>query len=334
MITRDPRARPRIAISTGDPNGIGPEVILKALCRPDIRALANFTITGPKRVFESVRDDKGRALLPVITRDADDALVFAEPEGAADYSPELGKVCRAGGLIAGVSIEAALQLARQGAADAVVTAPISKHALNLAGYAFPGHTELLAKYFEVDKVVMMMVCDAFRVALVTTHCALSRVSSLLSKDGIVTTVRILHSDLVTRFEIRRPRIAVCALNPHAGEHGMFGKEEQTIISPAISELKNAGFEVDGPYPADTLFTTIEQNKYDAYLAMYHDQGLIPAKMRSFERTVNYTAGLPVVRTSPDHGTAYDIAGKGIATSTSIEEAIKLASALAAKKQES
>ena len=244
-----------------------------------------------------------------------------------------GEVSKSGGMIAGKALEMALKLALTGEAQAVVTAPISKEALNLAGYSYPGHTEFFAENTKVEDVVMILLSGGFRVGLVTTHCALSEVAQLLTSEKILRKLQIANQDLRTRFKIANPRIAVAALNPHAGENGMFGHEEQEIITPAIAAARKLGLDVSGPFPADTLFARIDKQKFDLYLAMYHDQGLIPLKMKTFGKGVNYTAGLPFIRTSPDHGTAFDIAGKGMADSSSMEEAIKLAVELAKNSRE-
>ncbi|MCH7756308.1 4-hydroxythreonine-4-phosphate dehydrogenase PdxA, partial [candidate division KSB1 bacterium] len=185
----------------------------------------------------------------------------------------------------------------------------------------------------VEDVVMILLSDRFRVGLVTTHCALSEVAQLLTSERILRKLQIASQDLHTRFKVTNPRIAVAALNPHAGENGMFGHQEREIIIPAIAAAKKLGLDVSGPFPADTLFARVDKQKFDLYLAMYHDQGLIPLKMKAFGKGVNYTAGLPFIRTSPDHGTAFDIAGKGIADSSSMEEAIKLAVELAKNSRE-
>ncbi|MFQ5649200.1 MAG: 4-hydroxythreonine-4-phosphate dehydrogenase PdxA [bacterium] len=328
--------RPTIAITVGDPNGIGPEIILKALVRREMRSRARFAIIAPKSVFDPALAETVKFELAVVRQTScldglKDDIVFIDPGLPEEFRVTPGRETKAGGQVAGRSLERALEFAVAGKVEAIVTAPLAKHLLNLAGYNYPGQTEFLADYLKVEDVVMTMISDRFRVALATTHCALSQVASLVTVRRIGKTLQVLDNDLRSRFSVREPRIAVCALNPHAGEKGMFGLEERTVISPAITEARRRGILAEGPFPADTLFSEPLGKKYDAYVAMYHDQGLIAAKMQSFERAVNYTAGLPVVRTSPDHGTAFGIAGKGVAISTSMEEAIKLASALAAEK---
>jgi len=312
-------ARPIIAVTLGDPNGIGPEVVLKAASHLASRKEVRVVITGPKSVFEFYRR---------FGAGVDHPFTVLEPNLEQEIIPEPGKMTKAGGLVAGRSLDFAIDLVLNREADALVTAPVSKEALNAAGYDFPGQTEFLANRCHSKNYLMMLLSDNFRVGVVTTHCPISKVAGLLSTELILTKLRILHHDLQDRFGIQAPRIAVTGLNPHAGEGGLFGNEEIAMITPAVERARDEGIGVSGPLPADSLFARIEQQRYDAYLAMYHDQGLIPLKMKSFGRAVNYTAGLPLLRTSPDHGTAFDIAGRGTADSGSMEEAIKLAAALA------
>lgn len=266
----------------------------------------------------------------VATREDElEALTFEVGKG---FQIEPGKLTAGAGEIAARSLALAVQLAVEKKVDAVVTAPLSKKSLNLAGYSYPGQTEFLAEKTRTGDVVMVLLSGSFRVGLVTTHCAIAEVSSLLSKGKILSKLKILNEDLRSRFGISSPRIAVTALNPHAGEDGLFGNEEFEIISPAIRAANKSGIDVRGPFPADTLFARVETQDFDAYLAMYHDQGLIPLKMKSFGHGVNYTAGLPIIRTSPDHGTAFDIAGKGVADPGSMVEAINLAVKLATRSK--
>lgn len=311
------KSLPTIAITVGDPNGIGPEVIRKALSKKEIQEICHPVVIGPFSLFEQLAG-KGQLLSPELNEE-----IKLRPGG----------VSKSGGRIAGKALEMALKLVLTGEARAVVTAPISKEALNSAGYAYPGHTEFFAEKTKVEDVLMILMGCGFRVGLVTTHCALAEVVQLLTSERILRKLQIANQDLRTRFKITNPRIAVAALNPHAGENGMFGHEELEIITPAIEAARKQGVDVNGPFPADTLFARVDKQKFDLYLAMYHDQGLIPLKMKAFGKGVNYTAGLPFVRTSPDHGTAFDIAGKGVADSSSMEEAIKLAVELAKNSRE-
>jgi len=311
---------------------------LKALRRPEIVRAARFRILGPKRFFYPYAGDADRALLERESEfeggsgGAADSS-FVEPPGICDLAPSgAHEVNREAGLVSGQAIEAAIDQARAGQVDAIVTAPICKAALNLAGFHYPGHTEFLAQRFG-SRVVMMMVAGPLRVALATTHCALSEVPLRLNEEVITRSLAITHAALSENFGIADPSVAVCALNPHAGEGGLLGVEEKEIISPAVEKAVQQGMRVAGPFPADSLFAAARKPRYDAYLAMYHDQGLIPLKMVAFGRAVNFTAGLPVVRTSPDHGTAFDIAGKNRADSRSMEEAVKLAIELVSKRRD-
>ncbi len=206
----------------------------------------------------------------------------------------------------------------------MVTAPISKEALNLAGYSFPGQTEMIALLSRSQNVAMMLVSDTMRVGLVTIHSALKDVAANISKEKVIEKIAIIDASLKKDFRLKKPRLAVLALNPHAGEKGLFGTEDDGMIAPAIADSKAAGILAEGPFSADAFFGIHAYKKYDAVVAMYHDQGLIPLKMSSFGKGVNFSAGLKIIRTSPDHGTAYDIAGKNKANLSSMIEAIKLA----------
>jgi len=224
-------------------------------------------------------------------------------------------------------IEEAVTRVFDGTIDAITTAPISKKALSEAGYSYPGHTELLAELTGSKEYVMMLAGERLKVALVTIHCSLRDVFHLLTAEKIVTTIRITHDALVKFFGEAHPKIAVAALNPHAGEEGLFGNEEKEIIKPAIMQAQQLGFTIEGPLPPDTLFYHAAQGKYSAVISMYHDQGLIPLKLLHFEDAVNITLGLPLIRTSVDHGTAYNIAGTGKANPLSLVNALKLAAGM-------
>lgn len=308
--------RPVIAVTLGDPNGIGPEVALKALSRLVSRERFEPVIVGPKSVYEFYSKSDNRS------------FTIWEPTVEQEVIPEPGEMTASGGMVAGLTLDFAIAQVVNGKADALVTAPVSKAALNAAGYDFPGQTEFLATRSHSRNYLMMLLSGKFRVGVVTTHCPIAHVAGLLNTDLVLNKLRILNDDLQSRFGIQTPQIAVTGLNPHAGEGGLFGNEEIEIIAPAVERAMDGGMHVSGPFPADSLFARIERQAYDAYLAMYHDQGLIPLKLRSFGKAVNYTAGLPIIRTSPDHGTAFDIAGRGAADSGSMEEAIKLAVELA------
>jgi 4-hydroxythreonine-4-phosphate dehydrogenase len=230
------------------------------------------------------------------------------------------------------SIIRAVRMAQDKEIAAMVTCPIRKDLMNQAGYHFEGHTQLIAHLTETDDYVMMLAGDRLRVTLATIHCAIKEVPIILNQADIIKTIRITAGSLQTDFRFTNPRIAVAALNPHAGESGLFGKEEQHIIIPAIQEAKEQGFYVEGPFPADTLFFKAASGQFDAVVAMYHDQGLIPLKLLHFSDAVNVTLGLPIVRTSVDHGTAYDIAGKGMADPSSLKAAVRMAVSMAKNRE--
>ncbi len=326
------RRTPIIAISMGDLNGIGPEIILKSTITPEIRQLCRPLLVGSLEVFEYYAR---RLRLRILLRESDAKPISKSPDGleVVDVRPferpmiEPGKAAVSSGMYAGESVERAVTLCLNGSADAMVTGPTSKETMNNAGYRFPGQTEMVAQLAGRAKPMMMMVAGTFRVALATVHLPLKEVSRALSASLIVRKLSILNSALIDDFGIRRPRVAVLGLNPHAGEGGLFGNEETRIISPALGRARRSGIIADGPFPSDGFFGTHSHARYDAVLAMYHDQGLIPLKMAGFDIGVNYSAGLPIVRTSPDHGTAYAIAGKGVANHRSMLEAIRLAVAI-------
>ena len=221
-----------------------------------------------------------------------------------------------------------------GQAAGIVTAPINKAAINAAGYHFPGHTELLAQRCNTDKVVMMLAGSKLKVCLVTTHLAYTDVPHALTSQEIIATIRITATSLKQQFGIDKPRLAVLALNPHAGENGLFGDEESRVITPAIDAVRGEGIDADGPHSADTLFYFAARGEYDAVICMYHDQGLIPLKLLHFEDAVNVTLGLPIVRTSVDHGTAYNLAGSGSANCSSLAAALKMADHMAVSLEDS
>lgn len=325
-----------IAITIGDINGIGPEIILKALSQKQLWAQCRPIILAPKTILMQQLQilhldfEVKEAFKEIDSPLSDNVFEVMGIEVEEQVKSEPGKISITSGRIAGRALEMAIDMALKKTVDAIVTAPISKIAFNLAGYDYPGHTEFLAVQTHTKDYVMVLLSGDLRVGLVTTHCPISKVPKLLSKEKILNKLQTLNHDLINRFNINNPRIAVTALNPHGGEGGILGSEEQKIIIPAINLAKEFGIEVEGPFPADSLFAHTEHDKYEAYLAMYHDQGLIPLKMKSFGKAVNYTAGLPIIRSSPDHGTAFDIAGKGMADPGSMVEAIKLAISMANK----
>ncbi len=326
---------PVIAITAGDVRGIGPEVILKALTRHDWRGV-RFRIIDPagavaywaRRLSISVSWPTVRSLAE--RQVENDVIVYRT---SADLPEFDGNATAARcGEWAMQAVEQAVKWALRDQVQAVVTAPISKEAIAAAGYTVPGHTEYLAQLCAAPQPVMMLVAGDMRVALVTTHIPLQAVPAAVTREAVERCLQVVHHELVSRFGIERPVIAVAGLNPHAGESGRFGREEEILIAPAVAAAKKQGMLVEGPFPADALFSRIRmQRNFDAIVAMYHDQGLIPLKLVAGGRGVNYTCGLPIVRTSPDHGTAMDIAGRGTADETSMVEAIRLAVELAQKR---
>ncbi len=328
--------KPVIAITCGDFNGIGPEIVLKSLRSRPVRSLCTPVIVGPKEVFAHYGSHLGRAfrLVPfslvreqrwklLSGRTGRDVPLFVS-SSVPRTAIRPGRVTAPAGEAATRAIERALLLVQLGIAQALVTAPVSKQALHLAGVNYPGQTEMLQALTGSPGVAMMLVSPSLRVGLVTIHLPLSRVAPALSRDLIRSRIAIIHRSLIEDWNIRRPRLAVLGLNPHAGEGGDLGMEERSIILPALHAIRNSGIQADGPFPADAFFARYRPGQYDAVVAMYHDQGLIPLKMSAAGRGVNFSAGLPVVRTSPDHGTAPDLAGRGKADPSSMIEAIVLA----------
>lgn len=317
----------KVGITLGDVNGIGPEVVLKAL--DDSRILSEFTpvVYGSTKLLSHVKRAAGLDQVNWLgCQDATDAKrkkLNVVQVWSDEFEPQWGQKTAEGGSYSLKSLEAAVQDLTTNKIDVLVTAPISKETIAKAGFAFAGHTEYLADKAGAEPL-MMMVADELRVALVTTHCALKEVSGMLIKDLILNKIRLVQQSLVKDFGCVKPRIAVLGLNPHAGENGKMGSEEQEVITPAINQAQQEGLMVFGPYPADGFFGSEARGKFDAVLAMYHDQGLTPFKALAFDQGVNYTAGLPIVRTSPDHGTAFDIAGEDKASADSMRQAIYLA----------
>ncbi|HEY7535524.1 MAG TPA: 4-hydroxythreonine-4-phosphate dehydrogenase PdxA [Thermodesulfobacteriota bacterium] len=306
--------KPTIGITMGDPNGIGAEVIVKSLVCDELQNLCTPLVFGDMDILEEAKK--------LIGVKADINVVNISNFGRTMLSP--GCVNKQAGAASLIYIKEAVLRALEGEIDAVVTAPICKESIHLAGAKYPGHTEMLQELTGAKKVAMMLEGGRFRVVLVTIHCALSDVPRMIDEDKICSTIELANEALIELFGIPEPKIVVSALNPHAGEGGAFGNEEIIHIIPAIKKARAIGINVIGPMPADTLFYYAHQRKWDAVIAMYHDQGLIPFKMLSFEDGVNVTLGLPIIRTSPDHGTAYEIAWKGKASPLSMIAAIKVA----------
>lgn len=317
----------KVGITLGDINGIGPEVVIKAL--QDNRILTNCTVLiyGSTKVLAAHKKhiDGEFAYQSIKTGERPDPkkinVVNCWNE---DVPVEFGKKTTHGGQCAFKALEKATDDLASGAIDILVTAPISKENIQAAGFQFPGHTEYLASVANQKEALMMMVSDNLRVALVTAHISLKEVAEQLTKQKIVEKTLAVSDSLKKDFKIIRPKIAILGLNPHAGEQGKLGKEELDIIVPAIKELQAQGILAYGPYPSDGFFGSSAMTQFDAVLAMYHDQGLTPFKALAFDTGVNFTAGLPIVRTSPDHGTAFDIAGQNKAHEQSMRNALYLA----------
>jgi len=335
----DPPASPdgtrtRVAISLGDPNGIGPEVLLKCLHDPELTPSMAAVVVGSPHVLRIHADTLGYSDLEIHVVDAvpanipTDGVTVLDVTGGAEVNVEFGAVTEAGGRLAMTAVDRAVDACLDGDVDAMVTAPISKDAIAKAGYGVPGHTEFIAKKTGGHTPTMMMVAGSLRVGLVTAHIPISQVAEGITETAIRQKLDVMVEALRRDFGIEAPRVAVLGLNPHAGDGGVLGSEETEIIAPAIEAARADGLDADGPLPADGYFATQLDAGYDAVLAMYHDQGLVPFKALAFDRGVNYTAGLPIVRTSPDHGTAYSIAGKGMALPGSMRSAIEAATAIA------
>ena len=350
--------KPLIGITMGDPCGIGPEIVLKSIISPKLNGKADFLIIGSKgglcsvaeRIgFEIAFSDNSRnldlgdeGLLSVTlksesldfatTTTADSNQIYLLPLDNFPIDKCFNHVPSAeGGRAAVEYVLKGVDLAIERSIDAVVTAPINKEAVKLGGYDYPGHTELLKERTNTKDVVMLMVGDKLKVSFVTSHIALSQVHKIITTDKIATAITITANALKRYMGITNPNIAVCGLNPHSGEAGRFGTEEKNIIIPAINRVKETGVICSGPVPADVVFFKARNGHFDAVVALYHDQGAIPIKLLAFETGVNITLGIPIVRTSPDHGTAYDIAGKGVANPDSMIEAIKYAVMMAGKR---
>ncbi|MCX5721724.1 MAG: 4-hydroxythreonine-4-phosphate dehydrogenase PdxA [Nitrospirae bacterium] len=328
------KEKPLLGITMGDPAGIGPEVIAKALAGTKVRRLCRPLVIGSFSVMQQTV--KSLKLKMEVVRVEGHEAVFPRSNQLAVLDPldrPLGRFTR--GVAASVTgaasvlfIKKAVELSQLGCIDGMVTAPINKEAIKMAGCHFPGHTELLADLTKTQDSGMMIVGGPLRIMFVTTHVAIKDLSSLLTQAKIEKAIRLAHVALRDLFGIKKPRVGVAALNPHAGEHGLFGDEEERIILPAARAAQAQGIRASDPLPADTLFGKAARGDYDGVVALYHDQGLIPLKLVAFGTCVNLTVGLPIIRTSVDHGTAFDIVGKGIADPGSLVEAITLAATLA------
>ncbi|HED54505.1 MAG TPA: 4-hydroxythreonine-4-phosphate dehydrogenase PdxA [Phycisphaerales bacterium] len=324
-------ARPTIAISMGDPGGIGPEVLVKALAERDRRTSARFLVLGSAQPMQDAAERAGIA--PFWWQTPADAGINVSMshdvvilDRGGDNFPHATD--RNNGEHGYQSVIDAIRLCNTGQAQALVTAPISKEAWKLAGKGrYAGHTELLRDLFKAKRVGMLFESPKLRVILATVHIPLMDVRNVLTIGKVFDAID-LGNDACKDLGVREPRIAVCGLNPHAGEHGLLGDEETRLIEPAIEHARRVGIDAAGPFPADTIFNRAVAGRYDLVVAMYHDQGLIPVKLLAWDSAVNVTCGLPVWRTSPDHGTAFDIAGKNRANEGSMAAAIDLAVRLA------
>ncbi|MBN1957059.1 MAG: 4-hydroxythreonine-4-phosphate dehydrogenase PdxA [Desulfuromonadales bacterium] len=329
-----------LLITMGDPTGIGPELILQALMdnlydqlRHPLRVIGDIGVlaraAGSLGVQPLIhRQDESLATISLRGQSLS-VISCSQLDGASLQSGQPDSAC---GKAMARYVEFAIAECRTEKAAGIVTCPINKAAINAAGFHFPGHTELLAERCGVDKVVMMLAGERLKVCLVTTHLPLRDIAAGLTQREIIETVRITDRALREHFAIRHPRLAVLALNPHAGEDGLFGDEEQQVITPAIHAVQAQGISASGPHSADTLFHFAAQGHYDAVICMYHDQGLIPLKLLHFDDAINITLGLPIVRTSVDHGTAYDLVGTGQANTASLVAALKMADRMASSRE--
>ncbi len=310
--------KPQIALTLGDPAGIGPELVARICADQEVLAAADLLVVGQAALLQA--GARAAALcLPQVR--------LIECGAPAPVTPGLPSA--ASGALAGAFVAAAARLSLAKEVDAMVTAPLSKEHLNAGGYHYSGHTDMLGELAGGVKPVMMLAGPKLKVSLVTVHSALRQVPSMLTQEALERAILITHQWLQRYWAVKMPRLAVAALNPHAGENGLLGKEEQYVIAPVVERLNAQGFNLLGPSSADTLFwRALKYNEFDAVVCMYHDQGLIPFKMVHFEDGVNISLGLPFIRTSPDHGTAFELAGKGVASISSMKAAVMLAAHLA------
>lgn len=328
----------KLAITMGDPAGIGPEIILKTFQKGISEADCFPIVVGSWEVFEKTRQALQIPMnchkiteIPESTPGRGELWVWEPPDMPDLGNLEPGKIQKQAGIAAKICIEAAVRMIHDKKMDALCTAPINKEAMHAGGFSFPGHTEFLAHLSNTREFAMLMCGGGIRVALATIHIALRDIPGKLTRETILAKLR-LSNQFIPYFGVKKPRIGVCGLNPHAGEGGLFGDEEEKIISPAIDQANSEGISAYGPFPADTLFHRMLQGDFDVILAMYHDQGLIPIKTIAFHDGVNITMGLPFIRTSVDHGTGFDIVGKGIANPASLKATIQYAITLTGNKK--
>jgi len=331
--------KPLLAITMGDPSGAGPEIVVKALNSPEVRTICRGLVIGDAGVMRAAAKIVGipMEIHTVSTPDemrTDERVLNVLDLKDVDLSTLVrGRVSASAGKAAYDAIEKGTLLTLEGTTDAIVTSALNKDALNQAGYHFPGHTQILAHLCGVRDAVMMLTADSLRIVHVSTHVSLREACDLVTRDRILRVMQ-LGVDATRSMGVEKPRVVVPGLNPHSGEGGLFGTEEATHIIPAIEEAKALGFDVKGPLPPDTAFLRAYRGEFDLAIAMYHDQGHIPIKMAGFEKGVNVTLGLPIIRTSVDHGTVFGKAGKGTADPTSMIEAIKVATTMSRTARES
>lgn len=313
------KKEPRLLLTIGDPNGIGSEIILKIFNDKSFLPKFDLTVVGSKKILDFYSNVLNLEKIKI-----ENIIEIPLTKG---FKTEPGKISKAAGRISGDAIKTAAFLCLKKEFEGMITLPVSKEALNLGGYDYPGHTEMLGELTSSKDLVMILYSKKFSVALVTGHVPLSEVSKKINSEILIKKIIAVNNSLVKDFKINNPKIALLALNPHAGDGGLIGTKEKNIIEPLVEELNSIGFNLRGPFASDAYFANETYKRFDITLAMYHDQGLIPFKMISFSKGVNYTAGLKIIRTSPDHGTAFDIAGAGKANPESTKEAIKLAGKL-------
>ncbi len=330
--------KPIIAVTMGDPSGIGPEVIVKGLTEQALYAICRPVIIGDSRWMSAAaaRFAPALSIRPIKTlgeaRFQQGTLDVLEPSPKPLPPLEYGKPHPEAARAALQAITLAAEMALRGEIDGVATAPINKEGMKAIGFAFPGHTEFLADLAKTDRFAMMMVGGGLKITLTTIHLALREAITQLREGMILDALRLTDAAMKRDFGIPAPRIAVAALNPHAGERGIFGDEEKQHILPAVEAARQEKIDALGPFPADTLFYQLKTGRFDAAVAIFHDQALIPIKLLAFGNAVNVTIGLPFIRTSVDHGTAYDIAGRGVADPGSLREALKLAAEMAENRK--
>ena len=331
--------KPLLAITMGDPAGAGPEIVVKALDAPEVRPICRGLVVGDAGVMRAAVDIVGIPMeLHVVAspremKEGDRVLNVYDLKDVDLATLVRGRVSASAGKAAYDAVEKGTLLTLEGATDAVVTAPLNKDSLNQAGYHFPGHTQILAHLCGARDAVMMLTADSLRIVHVSTHVSLRDACDLVNKERILRVMQ-LGIDATKSMGVKNPRVVVPGLNPHSGEGGLFGKEEELHIIPAIEAARSQGIDVRGPLPPDTAFLRAYRGEFDLVIAMYHDQGHIPIKMVGFEKGVNVTLGLPIIRTSVDHGTVFGKAGKGTADPTSMIEAIKLAATMCRTMRES